>query len=396
MVLVRVGEHDAEDVASLLDQDSGCPAGSGRCPAGSPRSRTTRRHRPRASAARARAEAVEREIHADLADAAERREHQFSPCGPAIGGSTARALGERRRRPRWPALSPSGSAQHQAAGVVERLEPAGKLASADRTRIGLPSPAARASQSARIGGKARAAVPLREPRRPSRRDSAANRLSGDGATPAAASRSRDSPCRPGWCAQLTPMPIATTAVAALALDQDAGELVAGDQQIVRPFQGEPRRRGPGCAGDRVVHASAATNDSSAQRVRRRRIGQQQARVEIAGLRHPGRGRAGRGPRSASSRRDPQRPALARARHAQRLARWSSRSCRGRSSRTPAALRRWDQARIRTATSPRRRRAVDQRRRIDEEQEIEQAGDAEHDLELAAASARSPAPARRNT
>ena len=45
VVLVGVGEHDAGDVAALLDQIADVRETPGRCPAGSPPGRTTRRHR---------------------------------------------------------------------------------------------------------------------------------------------------------------------------------------------------------------------------------------------------------------------------------------------------------------------------------------------------------------
>ena len=114
------------------------------------------------------------------------------------------------------------------------------------------------------------------------------------------------------------------ASAALALDQDAGELVAVDQQIVRPFQHEPRRPGPGCVR-RWRRAARAPRRTTARgrRVRRRRIGQQQARIEIAGLRHPG-AAAPAAPRGLLVRGDPQRPALARARQRAAPRHWSSR------------------------------------------------------------------------
>ena len=114
----------------------------------------------------------------------------------------------------------------------------------------------------------------------------------------------------------------------LALDQDAGELVAVDQEVVRPFQREPRRRGPECArSSGVVQRQRRDERQFRQALRRRRIGEEQAGVEIARLGHPG-AAAPAAARGLAARGDPQRAALARARQPQRLPRWSSRSCRG--------------------------------------------------------------------
>ena len=54
MILVRMGEHDAGEVACAPRPDSGCPGRSGRCPADAPRRRTTRRDRRSAIAGGAR------------------------------------------------------------------------------------------------------------------------------------------------------------------------------------------------------------------------------------------------------------------------------------------------------------------------------------------------------
>ena len=77
MVLMRVGEHDAEDVAAFFDQET--DVGQDQVDA---RQLLLARERDAdidddPLPARRRAEAVEREIHPDLADAAERRKNQF-------------------------------------------------------------------------------------------------------------------------------------------------------------------------------------------------------------------------------------------------------------------------------------------------------------------------------
>ena len=93
MVLVRVGEHDAGEVLALLDQIA--DVGQDEVDAGQMLFRgegdaeIDRQPLP----APLGAEPVDRQVHADLADAAERREHQF--LLPACAMVRARTL---RRR----------------------------------------------------------------------------------------------------------------------------------------------------------------------------------------------------------------------------------------------------------------------------------------------------------
>ena len=77
MVLMGMGEHDAGEVLALLFEEA--DVGQDQVDA---RQMLLRRERDAAIdrqplPAALVAEAVDREIHADLADAAERREHQF-------------------------------------------------------------------------------------------------------------------------------------------------------------------------------------------------------------------------------------------------------------------------------------------------------------------------------
>ena len=137
--------------------------------------RTTRRNRRSSQLRRALvAEPVERQVHADLADAAERREDEFvaaaiMPCLPAAARNHV-ARGDRS------ALPPSAQPQHQAGPLSSRVS---KLPA--QLALGQCAPDRLAeARGARepVGadrGEARAAVPLREPRRPSRAVSAANR-----------------------------------------------------------------------------------------------------------------------------------------------------------------------------------------------------------------------------
>ena len=84
----------------------------------------------------------------------------------------------------------------------------------------------------------------------------------------------------------------------VALEQDAGDLGAADQHVVRPFelQLERRRAEPDERLGRAPGRRPATSCAAA--AMRAVRAQQQRGVEIAGRRGPGCGRGGRGPRSA--------------------------------------------------------------------------------------------------
>ena len=98
MILVRVGEHDADEILALLDQIA--DVGQDQIDAGQMLLAGERHaeidREPLAAALVA--EAVERQVHADLADAAERREHQFLLRGCAISVIAAPAQARRLRR----------------------------------------------------------------------------------------------------------------------------------------------------------------------------------------------------------------------------------------------------------------------------------------------------------
>ena len=187
MVLVRVGEHDAGDVAPLLDRDSGCPGRTRSMPG---RFSSLANDTPTSTISQVRlrcvAEPVEREVHADLADAAERREHQFACCGhrsclrpaPASTSPAATVSHCRRRR----GAEPSGRSASMALETARRSVAVAGL----RRGSVLPMPAARdepvgcgSRRSPRRGSIARAAPP-------SSAESASNTLSGVARTPAAA------------------------------------------------------------------------------------------------------------------------------------------------------------------------------------------------------------------
>ena len=60
-----------------------------------------------------------------------------------------------------------------------------------------------------------------------------------------------------------------------------------EQQIVRPFDRKLRLQPGGELGDRVVDRERRDERQFRPMLGRRRVGEQQAREEIAGLRHPG-------------------------------------------------------------------------------------------------------------
>ena len=121
MILMRVGQHQPGEIAPLLDEERDVrhdQVDAGQVVA---RERDAEIDRePRALAAVA--EAVEREIHPDLADAAERREHQFrlGHYGETCAGNISPAV--------IASSLPGGQPQHQPARPVEGLERAGEFA----------------------------------------------------------------------------------------------------------------------------------------------------------------------------------------------------------------------------------------------------------------------------
>ena len=152
------------------------------------RRRRQRRNRPRSTGAVLLTETIDREIHADLADPAERRKTSSSDARAHHGFRSTRLAGGRRRQHehvggrdrRGLAV---GQAQHQAAGLVDRLEAPDHSRSARRTRTSSPNPAARASQSVRMVEKP--SPPFHCATRPIiLTDNAPNRAAGETAAPA--------------------------------------------------------------------------------------------------------------------------------------------------------------------------------------------------------------------
>ena len=139
-----------------------------------------------------RAVAVERAIHADLAETAERREHELAVVchlgsafprarsrrriatgEPSDGGNIQRSRGLDRFRPALPDATADGRAGSSPSKIPSR-----RAAARSRSRIGSPSPAAGSSQCARIAAKPRPAPRARGSRRNADRETLEQSASG--------------------------------------------------------------------------------------------------------------------------------------------------------------------------------------------------------------------------
>ena len=185
-------------------------------------------------------------------------------------------------------LPPSGKRQHQVPLVVERLEAADQIAISHPHADGLADAGGAGEPVGADGGKVLALVPL-----------------GDtpqhlGAERCEQGRRRDVSARRGEIGRgkirLCGMARAIDAdadgdgarlVTALAFDQEAREFFAREQEIVRPLDGELRLDGGGELGDRVMNGERGHERQFRPMLGGRRVGQQQARKEIALLRDPG-------------------------------------------------------------------------------------------------------------
>ena len=216
------------------------------------------------------------------------------------------------------AVTPSGAGQQQAAGLVEASKRPVSSRSGSRTRMSCAEAGGALEPVGADGGEALPAPPLRQP---PRHGGAQAPRTGAPASPGRRPRPDRSPdgCVSAGCAaQLTPMPMATAKRRlAVALDQDAGELLAAEQQIVRPFH---LQRGPELRrafAHRVMQRQRGDEGQLRRQRRRRRLARAAAWRRDCPAATPRRCRGGRGRRSAL-RGDPQRPALAGARKRQRL------------------------------------------------------------------------------
>src|SRR5580704_8932728 len=182
MVLVAVGDHQPDDVLALRDEKADVrqdQVDAGQQLLGRKRhAAIDDQPLPAAFVA----ETVDREIHPDLTDAAQRREDQFvlrhQLCSLAATGKTSPAVivctvPSAKRNSNWP-LSSSASAR-----------PTNSRFFGSRTRISPPMPAARSSQSARMDWKAAPRCHCAS-RRAIAPDSAKNKSSAETAAPTVA------------------------------------------------------------------------------------------------------------------------------------------------------------------------------------------------------------------
>src|ERR1700736_5763826 len=150
MVLVRVGEHDADEVCPFLDEEAHVrhdQVDAGQQLFAAEGDAEVDRE-PGAPALRA--EAVDREVHPDLAHAAERRKYQFVP-----GGHHARAEADNGN------ISPAAMRSREPSAKRRTSRPVSSRVSAmpstsrsgSRTRTGAPRPAARLSHAVRMAAK---------------------------------------------------------------------------------------------------------------------------------------------------------------------------------------------------------------------------------------------------
>ena len=182
-----------------------------------------------------------------------------------------------------------------------------------------PMPAARAIQSARMSAKPAPRRHCGKPLRHGRRQTLRTMSRPQPRRPRLSGRSPDRAFAKGGCSQLTPMPMATASASAARSPsmRMPASLAPRAEKIVRPFQRQslPQRRRAG--SDRVMQRQHGDERELRRAVRRRRIGQQQRGVEVAGRRDPGIAAAAAAG-GLLPRRDPERTALARARKRQRL------------------------------------------------------------------------------
>ena len=292
MILMGVGEHEADEVLALLDQkadvrqdqvDAGQmlvarerhaeidrEPGAGAARRRGRRSRDSCRSRRRRRAARTRVRsAAITDAHRRAWGRRFRIGRQSETRRPAVIASTspvaaAAATGGRARRASRSAREARG---RRARGCRRRCRPRGRA-----SRRGSPQSPRRAP-IARAAPSWCARAPEQRPRSRTRRRR----------------RDRSPECGVGrMMRELTPMPMATVERYRRSLSPSIRmpANLAPSSRVVRPFERQPRRKRGASRDDASCTASAATKESSAARSGGRRVGQQQARVEIAGLRNP--------------------------------------------------------------------------------------------------------------
>ena len=279
MVLVAVGEDEADDVAPFLDQITDVrqdEIDAGQMLFGR-EGHAAIDDEP--FAPRAVADAVDREIHPDFADAAERREYELashqSTC-PAVGGRMgggAPATGN--TSPAVIACKPPSARRSSNRPCSSSASKRPKKSRPEsRTRISPPIPAARAIQSARTAAKPApfAHCASRSTILP---DNAANMLFGrDGGTGRGQIGRRIS----GLFGMVQAVHTDTDSDGkfvgnALAFDQDTRKLSAAAENVIRPFQ----RQGIAQAGSELENGVMNRESGDERQFRRvfgrRRIAQ---------------------------------------------------------------------------------------------------------------------------
>src|SRR5262245_27535090 len=212
MILVRMGQHEAEEIVPFFHEMANVrhdEIDAGQRLVGKSNAKIDRDPLP----ALLVAEAINREIHANLAGAAKRREHEFIG-GAHVASSGHGALvetdgGSRKTSPAAMVMvPPSGKPRTRPPDSSRASKRPATSCSARRNRTLSPTPAARASQSARMVEKPSPAFHCAS--RPSiLTDSAPNSMAGATVAPAAARSVAGKSVSAGWTAQLTPIPTAT-------------------------------------------------------------------------------------------------------------------------------------------------------------------------------------------
>src|SRR5215475_13846688 len=212
MILVRMSQHQAEEIAPFFHEIANVrhdEIDAGQRLVGKSNAKIDRDPLP----ALLVAEAINREIHADLAGAAQRREHEFIG-GAHVASSSHVALtetdgGSRNTSPAAMVMvPPSGRPSTRPPDSSRASKRPASSRSARRTRTLSPTPAARASQSARMVEKPAPAFHCA--RRPTiLTESAPNSAAAETAAPAAARLAAGNSVSAGCDAQLTPIPTTT-------------------------------------------------------------------------------------------------------------------------------------------------------------------------------------------
>ena len=371
MVLVRMGDEDAEEVVLALLDEGQVRDTSGRCPACAPRRRSPCRNRPgstcgasrRARSRRARRScrsrrgrrAAGRRVRPRRRHACSLRAAPLRPYPKCTSPALITAVATRQRPARRAVRARRSSRRCRA-----------RRPRAVRTATAPPSPAARASQRSRMAEKPRPSSQSAQRAITLVGERSEQRLGARSRQPSAAERGRRIGQARGRRATLTPMPTTTARRPPASVSVSSrmpASLAPSGQHVVRPFEreagparSEARRAPPSRRRLSASATSPATKPScgDAARLERRRPAAERG-GEIAGRRGPGAAAAPPARRLLARRRPRAGPAR-RPGPAPRPRRWWSRSRRGRraDSRPPRRGREGERHPLRTASGRRRR------------------------------------------